>query len=236
MITVQVAMLRLRFSHHTEFTSMSWDLRDSIAKWQGSNWSVEVALKHAFRQPLLQIRDREKRTLLTVAVTPSEPQVKHSAAELLLGDAYVRQNDLIAMFPESAPWPFGYQIDTRVLNDRPPDTLAVEIWLSIQTSLLDSHPQLELHLNGERFNLTGENCWTSESSRMGLLVHPLDQQDSLIEQRRDALAMRVFGRFMEKGVIRRMRFRLIVTLRPETAVFWKDRLEEFSNSPLPLTT
>ncbi len=215
---------------------MSWDLRDSTAKWQGPNGSLEVALTHALRQPLIQIQDAAKRTVLSVGVTPGEQQVNHSAVELPLGDAYVRQNDLIAMFPELAPWRFGYQIDMRVLEDAPPDTLTVELWLSIQTSLLDSHPQLELQLRGERFNAAVDKVWTSQSLRMGLLVHPLDQRDCHIEQRADELAMRVFGRFMEKGVIRRMRFRLILAQRPETAVFWQDRFDEFSKSPLPLTT
>ncbi len=215
---------------------MSWDLRDSNAKWHGPNGSLEVALTHALRQPLIQIQDAAKRTVLSVGITPSELQVNPSATELLLGDAYVRQNDLIAMFPELAPWRFGYQIDMRVLKEAPPDTLAVEIWLSIQTSLLDSHPQLELQLKGERFNTAADKGWTSQSMRMGLMVHPLDQRDCHIEQRGDELAMRVFGRFMEKGVIRRMRFRLILGQKPESSVFWQDRFDEFSKSPLPLTT
>jgi len=184
----------------------------------------------------MQIQDAAKRTVLSVGITPSERQVNHSATDLLLGDAYVRQNDLIAVFPELAPWRFGYQIDVRVLKDAPIDTLVVEIWLSIQTSLLDSHPQLELQLRGERFNAAVDKVWTSQSLRMGLLVHPLDQRDCHIEQPGDELALRVFGRFMEKGVIRRMRFRLIMAQRPEPAMFWQDRFDEFSKSPLPLTT
>jgi len=215
---------------------MSWDLRDSTATWNGRNGSLNVALKHGSREPLMQIQDAAKRTVLSVGITPSERQVNHSATDLLLGDAYVRQNDLIAMFPELAPWRFGYQIDVRVLKDAPIDTLVVEIWLSIQTSLLDSHPQLELQLRGERFNAAVDKVWTSQSLRMGLLVHPLDQRDCHIEQPGDELALRVFGRFMEKGVIRRMRFRLIMAQRPEPAMFWQDRFDEFSKSPLPLTT
>ena len=184
----------------------------------------------------MQILDDKNRTILSVGMTPSEQQVVHSAPDLVLGDVYVRQNDLIAMFPESAPWRFGYQIDMRVLDDSPVGTLSVEIWLSVQTSLLDSHPQLELHLAGERFDSAADRYWTSKSLRIGLLVHPLDQSDCHLEQRGDELTMRVFGRFMEKGVIRRMRFRLIVANRSQTAEFWQNRFDEFSKSPLPLTT
>ena len=215
---------------------MSWDLRDSTAQWNAPHWSVDVALAQESSQPLVQIHDSWQHRLLSIAITPIEKQVDHSAARMPFGDAYVRQTDLIAIFPELAPWRFGYQMDIRLMDDAHPNTLAMEIWLSIQTSLLDSHPQLELQLEGTRFNAMIDNCWTSDSSRIGLLIHPLDQQDCHIEPEGEGLAMRVFGRFMEKGVIRRMRFRLIAALEPVSAVYWRDRFDEFSNSPLPLTT
>ena len=215
---------------------MSWDLRDSTAHWNGSHWSVDVALAHESGQPLIQIHDTSQRPVLRVGITPSESDGGHSAAGLQFGDAYVRQKDLIAIFPELAPWCFGYQIDIRLLDEAPPKAVAMEIWLSIQTSRLDSHPQLELQIKGERFKALVENCWASQSCRLGVMVHPLDQQDCHIMLEKDGLVMRVFGRFMEKGVIRRMRFRLIAALEPESVAYWRDCFEEFSNSPLPLTT
>ena len=215
---------------------MSWDLRDSTAQWNGPHWSVDVALAHGSSQPLIQIQDASQQPVLSVGITPRELDGSHSAAGFQFGDAYVRQKDLIAIFPELAPGRFGYQIDIRLLDEAPHKALAMEIWLSIQTSRLDSHPQLEVKLKGERFKGLVENSWTSESCRLGILVHPLDQHDCHIMQENDGLAMRVFGRFMEKGVIRRMRFRLIAALEPESVAYWRDRFEEFSNSPLPLTT
>ena len=215
---------------------MSWDLRDSTAQWNGQHWSVDVALEQKSSQPLVQIHDSSQRPVLSVGITPSELQVEDSATRMPLGDAYVRQTDLIAIFPELAPWRFGYQIDLRLLDATLSNTLAMEIWLSIQTSLLDSHPQLKVQFKGENFNAVIDNGWTSDSSRLGLLIHPLDQPDCHIEQVKEGLAMRVFGRFMEKGVIRRMRFRLIAAIEPLSTADWRDRFEEFSNSPLPLTT
>ena len=215
---------------------MNWDLRDSTAQWNGPHWSVDVALAQESSQPLVQIHDSLQRPVLSVGITPSEQHVQDSAASIPFGEAYVRQTDLIAIFPELNPWRFGYQMDIRLIDEPIRNTLVMEIWLSIQTSLLDSHPQLELQLRGERFKALTDSCWTSDSFRLGLLIHPLDQSDCRIEQLKEGLAMRVFGRFMEKGVIRRMRFRLIAALEPVSAAVWRDRFEEFSNSPLPLTT
>jgi hypothetical protein len=50
------------------------------------------------------------------------------------------------------------------------------------------------------------------------------------------IQLKVFGRFMEKGVIRRMRFRLLVANSASSQEFWIERWNEFSESPLPLTT
>ena len=215
---------------------MSWDLLGSTANWQVPNWAVEAFFVNGSHRPRILLRDAGKETRLNVDISPRDRNANHSAAGIPFEDAYVRQMDLIALFPQTAPWNFGYQVDIRMLTSSQLDTLTMEIWLSIQTSLLDSHPQLELHFKGDPFNSLMENCWTSESAQMGLLVHPLDQADCQIEREKDSLAMHVFGRFMEKGVIRRMRFRLIANRGSMTPSYWKDRSKEFSDSPLPLTT
>lgn len=215
---------------------MSWNLRECTAKWDGQPWSIGVDLASELSQPLIQIYDGTKQPVLAIALTPSEQHTTQTSQGIPLGEAYVRQKDLIAMFPESAPWRFGYQVDLRGVSLDLPDRLVLEIWLSVQTSLLDSHPQLELQLRGESFKLSVDDCWTSESSRLGLLLHPLDRLDCQIEPTKDGLAMRVFGRFMEKGVIRRMRFQLIANQQSQPARYWHERFEEFSDSPLPLTT
>ena len=214
---------------------MSWNLRECKAKWASHPWSIDVNLSPMPPQPSIQIYDAANHSVLEIAVTPTEQNLKTEALGKPVGEAYVRQNDLIAYFPESSPWRYGYQIDMRVLPCDLPGTFALEIWLSVQTSLLDSNPQLELQFRGEPFALTEHSCWTSESSRLGVLVHPLDQQDCHVEPITNGLMMRVFGRFMEKGVIRRMRFQLIATSQNQASGYWQERFREFSDSPLPLT-
>ncbi|MCY2983480.1 MAG: hypothetical protein NTY15_07550 [Planctomycetota bacterium] len=215
---------------------MSWDLQHSTAKWTEPNWSVDVALSNDQCQPSIKVHDAASRAHLSIGIMPQEPHCLHSAVGIPTGDAYVRQKDLIAIFPETKPWRFGYQMDLRMLESSPTGILTIEFWLSIQTSLLDTHPQLELRFQGDSFRPSVENCWTSQCSSMGVLVHPMDEQDCQIKSVNDELRMTVFGRFMEKGVIRRMRFRLIVAPNSEPAQYWRERFEEFSGSPLPLTT
>ncbi len=235
LVRLATALLLFLTPHHSEFMSMSWKLKGSNANWHEPHGSVDVDFANGSHQPLIQFHDKSSKTILNVGITPREHKANHSAAGIPLEDAYVRQRDLIALFPQVSPWNFGYQVDLRMLAESTLDDLTMEIWLSIQTSLLDTHPQLELHLKGARFNNLMENGWASESSRIGLLVHPLDQADCQIDGEKDPLEMRVFGRFMEKGVIRRMRFWLIVASEPKSPSYWTDRKKEFSDSPLPLT-
>jgi hypothetical protein len=215
---------------------MSWDLQHSTAKWTEPRWSVDVALSNDRCQPSLTVHDAANRTHLSIGIMPHELHGVHSAVGIQFGDAYVRQKDLIAIFPETKPWRFGYQIDLRMLKSSSTSIFGIEFWLSIQTSLLDTHPQLELRFQGDSFSPAVENCWTSQGSSMGVLVHPMDEQDCRVKCANDELRMTAFGRFMEKGVIRRMRFRLIVAPKSEPAQYWQERFEEFSGSPLPLTT
>ena len=228
--------LILFLASYTEFYRMSWDLQHSTAKWSEPKWSVDVALSNDQCQPSIKVHDDANRTHLSIGIMPHELHGVHSAVGIQSADAYVRQKDLIAIFPETKPWQFGYQMDLRMLESSTTGILAIEFWLSIQTSLLDTYPQLELRFQGDLFSPSVANCWTSQSSSMGLLVHPMDEQDCQIKSENDGLRMTVFGRFMEKGVIRRMRFRLIVAPKSETARYWQERFEEFSGSPLPLTT
>ncbi len=215
---------------------MSWDLRQNNAKWTSPNWSIDIELAHRSEQSWLRMLNAAGKVVLGLGIIPNELHGKHDSAEVPFGDAYVRQRDLIAIYPECVPRRFGHQIDVRMLNKPNSNSIAMEIWLSIQTSLLDSHPQLELRWNEARFKDSSENYWISTTSQIGLMVHPLDQPDCHMEQTSDGLSMRVFGRFMEKGVIRRMRFQLIAAPRSEPEDFWRERFAEFSESPLPLTT
>jgi hypothetical protein len=183
------------------------------------------------------VKDGTNQGLFEWAVHPMDEGAPIQTDALLLGDAYCRQNDLIAHYPEVEPWRFGYQMDVRwVAAESSKDWTCLEIWLSIQTSLLESSPQLTLSFSKQSFHVDREGLWTSLSHRIGLMVHPLDRKDCVVDVEKDSLEMTVFGRFMEKGVIRRMRFRLVVSTNAQPATFWKDRQHEFSNSPLPLTT
>ncbi len=78
---------------------------------------------------------------------------------------------------------------------------------------------------------------------LAVLVHPLDQADAdfAIRGSEDSdvvgvAMLRMFDRFMEKGVIRRARIRLIVSNQAIPDKMLRLHYDEFAKSPLPLTT
>ena len=234
---------------------MAWILRDQIATWDAGEWIVSVDLH---TDPRLAIR-RNGVDRFIASVNPQDGDEAPSETSLVLADSYVRQRDLVAAYPEQAPLRFGYQtyvsvVDTDqcasecVSEDTNEDTsvagnsslLAIECWLSVQTSTLEAYPQLILNLAAGDAKLaeqSAEGVYLSSDKKTAVIVHPLDASDARLDKNsRDVQTLVAFGRFMEKGVIRRLRARIILSDQPMEAEEWKACREIFANSPLPLTT
>lgn len=228
--------------------SQHWILRDENAQFSGNAWNLNVALGRsptrsihgvgtASTGPQLHLRSRDKPELgIDLFVHPIQSSNQLASSPLLLSDVYVRGDDLVASYQQQSNWRFGYQMDIRFVDPMEHDAAGFEIWLSVQTSLLDAHPQLLIRIPKSDFEQLGPGLWTSSDNRFGLLVHPLDISDCTANQYESSLDILAFGRFMEKGVIRRMRLKWIANTHTRTVSEWKSEMEKFSESPLPLTT
>ncbi len=60
-----------------------------------------------------------------------------------LQDCYTRLGDLVVAYPQRDSRKFNVQLDYRLL-DATPESLLVELWVSVQTYLLDSHPSVSV--------------------------------------------------------------------------------------------
>jgi hypothetical protein len=150
---------------------------------------------------------------------------------------------------------FAFQIDFRAV---PKDALGpfacgLDIWLSVQTQLLDSHPTLGVgnHVPTAHWTgLDGEGRVSEQPdpaalvcdkalAAVTLFIHPSDrEQAELIKQPSQfdsACWLRLFGNFMEKGVIRRGRLRYLFNQTPIDRSALAAAYAQFASSPLPLT-
>lgn len=218
---------------------MAWILRDQIATWEAGEWNISVDLN---TDPRLSVRRRGGERFFA-AVNPQDGDEVPSKTSLVLADAYVRNRDLVAAYPEKAPLRFGYETYVSVVEGNPEqptnDLLSLECWLSVQTSTLEAYPQLGLALppNSKFEKQSVPGVYLSGDKRVAILVHPLDATDAKIEESyQGGQSLLAFGRFMEKGVIRRLRVRIVLSEQSMDDSCWQQCQREFAESPLPLTT
>jgi len=173
-------------------------------------------------------------------------------------EIYVRQSDLIARYTQSAEDQFAFQLDWRLHPVQPPFSIGLEIWISLQTQLLDSHPSLELRSVGpgvwsswtdSELNMGEANdhrpssdCQaallsTADSTSLLWLIDPSDQQQVhwMGSNSKSELRAQLFGDFLEKGVIRRARLRLLVGAEEVQVDDVKGVYQDLFTSALPLT-
>ncbi len=166
-------------------------------------------------------------------------------------EAYIRQNDLIVRYEQSGSDLFTVQLNWRRLDCDIPDALAFEVWISVQTSLLDTHPEIEVRsrtpdASWHALSLDDLSVEKSSSTAIGLvkksgvtamiMIEPSDaHQAQRIVDRSDDFAFRLLGDFMEKGVIRRVRLRFLAVSTELSRSKIVKQFRAFMDSPLPLT-
>lgn len=218
---------------------MTWKLHDDQATCEFPGSRIHVSLGSPVRLSVAASShsDRDQHGDWQIEIAPHEAGLKSPATAHPLSEAFIREHDLIAAYHQTAPWPFGFQIDFKRHTTPIPGLHCLEMWLSVQTSLLECHPQLWIRLHSAAHAWASGPRITSQDHRCGWLLHPLDQPDVHIVQgpKRSLDHIELFGRFMEKGVIRRARGLLMWADQPITDARWDRVVAEFESSPLPLT-
>lgn len=193
-----------------------------------------------------------------------EPSASSDSLGLELAESVIRGNDLICSYAEGHACPFQTQLDWRYIPPAVDagriDQLTLELWLSVQTTRLECYPALRLlcpsahlqSLSTRRSAVGPGQLWeleipVNERSLWGyMLSDPEDPRAVRLAECRAAaeregpaprsgFELHVLGSFLEKGVIRRTRLRLILSGEPLSESERLDALEQFAAAPLPLT-
>ena len=163
-----------------------------------------------------------------------------------LTDKFVRGNDLIVTYAETGERPFSLQVYWRATTSQP-GILVVDAILSLQTALLESFPgiaietklpvgeHLQLPLDGgEAHLIRSDSCTWSYAET----THPDDAGESEVV-RSEAGELRMVrqlgGRFLEKGVIRRLRVRGVFLPRENDESVAAQSLKGLACEQPPLT-
>lgn len=190
-------------------------------------------------QPLLSIQPVDDNPLPTAA------------------EQFVRGNRIFVNYPQ-ANGNYAIRLALEVI-EATANGLVVEASLSIQTDLLDSHPMLDLVVQGKRIDRFDppeqESDWHAplvsstrgarpltvaqrESYRTAILLGPHDAPFTTDCSDQERMRLRLFGDFLEKGVIRTARPWIVLDQTGQTESL--DRLlrlhRQLCGRPLPLSS
>jgi hypothetical protein len=216
---------------------MSWKHSASHAQYAARNGRINVELGAPLRIQLESDGRKLGHSVADLTLFPCEPGAR-DASPVSVHDAFVRQEDLIASYAQEYPWPFGWQVDFRFHASPFSDLHLMELWLSVQTSQWECNPQLwwKPGQSSAAWQDTAPSI-VSPEGQAALLIHPLDRVDCKVVCSEDRAVehIEVFGRQMEKGVIRRARFLLAWGSSRISAEHLGRVYDLFADSPLPLT-
>jgi hypothetical protein len=225
-----------------------WHIHGTEASLIHGKWRAHYGTTHPELGLSIFHDDSLERRVVLSLIEPTEGSPRQAS------EAYVRQNDLISEFAQTRHDQFSFQTYFRILPESTDDLLGLEVWLSVQTTLLDSCPSMEL------VSIVPNSRWRwqilSSSHAIWLVSHvenrggpmsalgmghPLEESQTIrVEDEtiaEDSLSLRIFSHFMEKGVIRRARMRFYLSVKEVFDAKMIEKLfEEFQQSELPLTT
>lgn len=153
-----------------------------------------------------------------------------------LRDQFVRGDELHLGFPQADPHEFGLRLCIRGLEGNASGP-SFELMVSIQTTWLDSRPTVDLSATGTLGDVgDGDASFTFENDNghSAILLGPHDAPFTSVVPTDGTSKLRLFGQFLEKGVIRRARPWILFGKQGVTADEIEKSAARLAASPLPL--
>lgn len=215
-----------------------------LATWtkSGSTWSVDArGGKHGIA---VTANDSDQQL---VSFSPVDQERLPEA-----GEQFVRGDQLHINYPQGNGR-YAVRLVLKPIESNA-DRLVLESMISIQTDLLDSHPKIDIDVNCSSIDsivpsdLSGDDEVEGVGSApisvavgngycTSILLGPHDRPFTTNHSNDMLLRLRLFGEFLEKGVIRRGRPWIVIDLNGATTP--ESRLEallaQLCQSPVPLT-
>lgn len=169
------------------------------------------------------------------------------------GEQYVRGNQWHVNYPQTPSSSYAMRLACNPIVSQE-DLLVLEATISIQTDLLDSHPKIDVDAMCRSIDslvptdISGDDeveghgsapisLAISPSHSVGVLLGPHDSPFTTNHSTDSLLRLRLFGEFLEKGVIRKAMPWIVIHRAAGTPSegqlesWWRD----LCSAPLPLT-
>jgi len=218
--------------------SSIWQLSANTAKFHTSQLSGQIDLQNP-------LRGLHKLTCGATAVEGSVFGVATSgtsvAEDSIMEEALVRGDDLVATYRAADERPFSLQVYWTVRQRK--NGVVIDVLLSLETPLLESFPSVLM-----KSELQSVEVLQPQQGREFLVLrsvdkdwsyaemaHPQDSGDLRIDEK-GVVQRTLGGTFLEKGVVRRLRFRGVFLPRANDLELASECLAELAAETPPLTT
>jgi hypothetical protein len=216
-----------------------------VATWRdaGTEWKIDAEGGNAIR-----LRNATEASLAsTVRLSPVDDALLPAADE-----QFIRGRSWNVNYPQ-ASHRHALRIAFEPI-DTTPHSFLIEPTISIQTDLLDAHPKIDIQIDGNSVkildmpggndravNRTGSAAITivrSDTMYAAVFLGPHDSPFTTDLSTSDSLKLRLFGEFLEKGVIRKARPWILIDhsekepSESELQTIWT----QLANRPLPLAS
>ncbi len=171
----------------------------------------------------------------------------------IAGEQYVRGDQWHVNYPQSADSSYAVRLALKPIETAK-NLIVLEVTISIQTDLLDTHPKIDIDafcrsiVSHVPMDPSGDDDVTGSGSApisvaaskdysVSVLLGPHDSPFTTNHSTDSLLRLRLFGEFLEKGVIRKARPWIVIDRSASAPT--EDQLEgwwrQLCGSPLPLT-
>lgn len=171
----------------------------------------------------------------------------HQLQDLPLTEAYVRLSDLVACYGEGPAFPFHTDIYWTVFDTAELATalLVLQLIISVRTDRLETHPELDLVSTAAQPDIELISCEAGRAVRVVLndqlhLAEFATDEDSpeltlVGDEGGRSFSRRLFGHFLEKGVIRRARLFAAVIPAETSPAEVRELCDQLAATKWPLT-
>ncbi len=226
---------------------MDWNVQSDKAALIVGDWRAELDPRTPANG--LRISRTQQGTQSNIAqIFRVTPKPSHS---FTIQESYVREEDMIVRYEQSGDDLYTFQLNWRKLTSDIAGAFAIELWISVQTSLLDTHPTIEVRsratesqwhaltlddLSYEKSDVVSMGLFKKSGVTSLLMIQPSDaNQAKRVLDKKEDFTLRMFGDFMEKGVIRRARLCFLSIPGEVSRYTMIKEYRAFAESPLPLT-
>lgn len=207
---------------------MTWMLTDAIAEKTAGIWSLRSQLSApdlGWRIGCGETADAEG--LLAISSSVAMPEFQ---------EAYWPEEDLVARYAQNVEP--GISLDVRYqLLTVSPARLVLQATFAVQTRGFETHPALEITVPKIAENkIDTINRFRADRFDAAVVMQASDVAQSRLLDDGASSRIQFYGDFMERGVIRKCRLRLILSPLSSQELQAEEELAALTQEPLPLVS